>query len=80
MTPFDRVRAYCAAHPHVALWDEPTRTLFDVYSAKPLAVDPARVVDSADQIAADTGEPYVVARLDDDRQLAIAPMGIAWPP
>jgi hypothetical protein len=75
----DVVRAFVARHPQIALWDEPTATLLDVFSGKRLALA-LPVKDAVEKRAADTGEAYVVVLLDEQRQIALAPAGIAFPP
>ena len=60
------------------MWDGPSWTLLDVSSGKSLRLDPKRVAQAVEKLA--HGEPYVVVVLDDGRQFALAPSGIAFPP
>jgi hypothetical protein len=76
---FDPARAFVARHPQIALWDEPTSTLLDVFSGKRLTLT-LPVKGCVAKTAADTGEAYVVVLLDDLRQIALAPPGIAFAP
>lgn len=77
-TPEELIRRWCEAHRDVAMWDAPSSTLFDVGAVKSLPLDLRRVAQAVAKQA--HGEPYVVLVLDDGRQLALAPAGIAFPP
>jgi hypothetical protein len=79
LDPFDRARAFVAQHPQIALWDEPTTTLLDVFSGKKLKIA-LPVKDVVEKRTGDTDEPYVIVLLDDERQIALAPPGIAFAP
>jgi hypothetical protein len=74
------IARYCAEHPAAASWDEATGTLRDSYSQKTLRLELARVARMEARTAKDTLEPYLAILLDDGRQLALAPAGIAFPP
>jgi hypothetical protein len=78
VTPVERLAAWCAARPHVALWDAERALLVDVFSGKSLRLE--RVRDVVEKRAADTGESYLVVVRDDGRQLALASAGVAFPP
>lgn len=54
--------------------------LCDVYSGKSLRLDLGQLKDAEEKKTSDTGEAYLVLVLEDGRQLALAPVGVAWPP
>lgn len=74
----DAIHRYCAAYPQVALFDEPSQTLHDVASGKSLRLGVLAGV--AEKRTHDKNQPYLVLLLDDGRQLALAPAGVAFPP
>jgi hypothetical protein len=76
----DLLARFCAAHPEVALFDEATATLLDVSSGKSLRLPLAALQQAVEKRTHDRNEPYLVLLLDDGRQLALAPAGVAFPP
>jgi hypothetical protein len=70
------VRRFCAANPHVVIFDG--ALLIDVYSGKSLRLPPLAAAE--EKTAADTGERYLAALAEDGRPFALSPTGIAWPP
>jgi hypothetical protein len=68
------------ARPGSVLWDAPTSTLVDVFSAKPLPLDWSRVEGVEERADAARGLPYLTVRLDSGVEIAIADPGIAFPP
>src|SRR5262245_28554655 len=74
------VRAFCVKNPLSVSFDAASKSLLDVYSGKPLALDLATVVQALERTASDTGERYLLLVLADGRQVALARAGIAFPP
>ena len=74
----DQIARWCAQHPAAVLYDHQSGTLRDVYSGKTLRLP--RVKASEEKTARDTDEKYLVVMLDDERQIALAQVGIAFPP
>jgi hypothetical protein len=72
------VAKWCAQHPTAVLFDEPTATLRDVFSNKTLRLPRVRATE--EKKARDSGESYLVVALDEQRQIALAGVGIAFPP
>jgi hypothetical protein len=70
------VKSWCDRNRHVVLYDE--ALLVDVYSGKSLKLP--MIAEAVEKTASDTGEKYVVIAFEDGRQIALAPVGIAWPP
>lgn len=86
MGPIDRagataaLRAFCAAHPAWALFDEAGEMLYDVGAGRGLRLPLGEVVGVAERLNAQTGRPYLVVVLGGGGQLALADAGIAFPP
>jgi hypothetical protein len=72
------IARFCAEHPGAVLYDEAAATLRDVFSGKTLRLRP--VQSTAAKTASDGGDPYLVVLFEDDRQIALAAAGIAFPP
>jgi hypothetical protein len=74
----NEVKTWCAQKPAAVLCDEKSATLRDVFSGKTLRLP--RVQATEEKTAPNSGEKYLVLLLDDGRQLALASVGIAFPP
>jgi hypothetical protein len=77
--PAELITRFCAQHPAAVLWDPAGPTLRDVFSAKPLPLDPRSLRDAAWKTTPE-GDPYLVLVREDERQLVLARQGIAFPP
>ena len=74
----NEIARFCAEHPGAVLFDETAATLRDVFSGKTLRLPHVRATE--EKTARDTGEKYLVVVLDDERQLALAGVGVAFAP
>jgi hypothetical protein len=75
-----RIREFCRRPPRAVLLDEPTATLYDVFSAKaaPLhAEELDKVLEWSDR---ETKRPYLLLVYGDGRQLVLAEQGVCFPP
>ena len=73
----DTIARWCAQHPTAVLFDHQTDTLRDVYSGKTLRLARIKIVE--EKTAHDTDEKYLVVLFEDERQIALAQVGIAFP-
>ena len=71
---------FARERPASLLYDAASSTLLDVFSAKPLHLDLARVVSLEERVDRDTGRPYLAVAREDGAELALADQGIAFAP
>lgn len=74
------IRQYCQAHSRSVLYDEPTFSLWDVYAGKQLTFSPVELRSAELKQDAQTGQPYLMLRFEEGRELALSDAGIAFIP
>lgn len=74
------LRAFCARHPTWVLFDETGPALHEIASGKRLPLPLRELVSVAERQNLQTGQPYLLLELGDGRELALAEMGVAFPP
>ena len=74
------LRAFCERHPGWALFDEPTGELLEIASGKRLRLPVRELVAAEERVNAVTRRPYLVLRFGDGHELALADIGLAFPP
>lgn len=74
------VERFAREHPASVLYDPASATLLDVAAGKTLPLEWARVALVEERVDGATRRPYLVLRLDDGRELALADAGIAFAP
>jgi hypothetical protein len=74
------IRSFCSRSGGAVLFDEPGQKLLDVYAGKPLPLAVDQLVGVEQKRRRSTGEPYLVLRYEDGRELALADVGIAFVP
>ncbi|HME92493.1 MAG TPA: hypothetical protein VKE49_13770 [Myxococcaceae bacterium] len=74
------IKSFCARHPDAVFFDEPGRTLMDVFSAKALPLELEKLATVEERTNPQTGRPYLVLQREDGTQLALAEVGIAFAP
>jgi hypothetical protein len=74
------IRAHCARPPQTVLFDEPTGSLFDIFSGKTLPLQAADLTQVEPRADKETGAPYLVLRYGDGHELALTQAGLAFAP
>jgi hypothetical protein len=74
------LRAYCQRPGTAVLFDEPGGQLFDVFSTKTLPLNLGSLVRMEEKTNTQTKLPYLVLKYDDQRQVALTEVGIAFAP
>jgi len=74
------IAAFCAAHPSWVLFDEADETLLEIVTGKRLRLSLGEVTEVLSRTNEQTGRPYLVIQLADQRELALCDAGIAFAP
>ncbi len=76
----EQIRAHCAVAPASVLYDEPSDALFDVFSARSLALRSAELTEVARRADRVSGAPYLLLVYGDGCQLALTAAGVGFAP
>ena len=74
------LRAFCAKHPGWALFDEPTGELLEISTGKRLRLPLADLVAAEERENSQTHRSYLTLRFGDGHEIAVADIGVAFPP
>jgi hypothetical protein len=75
------IRAWVAAHPHAALYDDVSETILDIASGKSIRLAWKDLKTFEEKVHPETKEPYFVLLFESGLQLALAdPGGVAFAP
>ena len=75
-----RLRAFCQRHPTWVAFHEPTAKLLEIGSGKRLGLSLKELVAAEERTNAESGMPYLMLRFGDGSEVALAEMGVAFPP
>jgi hypothetical protein len=79
-TQVELIRRFCATLAGAVLFDEPGSMLLDVYSNKMLSLDLPELQGVEERRNRQTHKPYLLLIYGDQRQIALADVGIAFSP